>query len=113
LNEHCKGKPNARATLRTRSVVRVARRRQCDVGERHLSKNAVSRIVTRLKALFTTWRDRDLSIERYPIIFFDGFHLKVRLAWRVVSIPVLAALGVAEMVRNACSISASRPRRRR
>ncbi|HXH24635.1 MAG TPA: IS256 family transposase [Vicinamibacterales bacterium] len=66
------------------------------LGERHLSKSAVSRIVGRSKALFTAWRDRGLSTERYPIIFLDGFHLKVRVARRVVSVPVLAALGVAE-----------------
>jgi putative transposase len=66
------------------------------LGERHLSKSAVSRIVARLKALFTTWQQRDLSAERYPIIFLDGFHLKVRVARRVVSVPVLAALGSAE-----------------
>lgn len=66
------------------------------LGERHLSKSAVSRIVGRLKALFTTWQDRDLSTERYPIVFLDGFHLKVRVARRVVSVPVLAALGVTE-----------------
>jgi putative transposase len=66
------------------------------LGERHLSKSAVSRIVGRLKALFTSWQDRDLSTERYPIVFLDGFHLKVRVARRVVSVPVLAALGAAE-----------------
>ncbi len=66
------------------------------LGERHLSKSAVSRIVARLKALFATWQERDLSTERYAVIFLDGFHLKVRLAKRVVSVPVLAALGVAE-----------------
>jgi transposase-like protein len=66
------------------------------LGERHLSKSAVSRIVARLKALFTTWQQRDLSAERYPIVFLDGFHLKVRVARRVVSVPVLAALGSAE-----------------
>jgi transposase-like protein len=66
------------------------------LGERHLSKSAVSRIVARLKALFTTWQDRDLSTERYAVIFLDGFHLKVRMAKRVVSVPVLAALGVAD-----------------
>jgi len=66
------------------------------LGERHLSKSAVSRVVARLKALFATWQDRDLSAERYAVIFLDGFHLKVRLAKRVVSVPVLAALGVAE-----------------
>src|SRR5262249_26811943 len=66
------------------------------LGERHLSKSAVSRIVARLKALFTTWQDRDLSTERYPIVFLDGFHLKVRVARRVVSVPVRAALGRAD-----------------
>jgi len=66
------------------------------LGERHLSRSAVSRIVARLKALFATWQDRDLSAERFAVIFLDGFHLKVRLAKRVVSVPVLAALGVAE-----------------
>lgn len=66
------------------------------LGERHLSKSAVSRVVGRLKTLFATWQGRDLSAERYPVIFLDGFHLKVRLAKRVVSVPVLAALGVTE-----------------
>jgi hypothetical protein len=61
------------------------------LGERHLSKSAVSRIVGRLKALFATWQGRDLSTEPYPIVFLDGFHLKVRVARRVVSVPVLAA----------------------
>jgi putative transposase len=65
-------------------------------GEAHLSKSAVSRIVGRLKALFATWQARDLSTERYAIVFLDGFHLKVRLARRVISVPVLAALGVTE-----------------
>jgi putative transposase len=66
------------------------------LGERHLSKSAVSRIVGRLKALFATWQGRDLSAERYAVIFLDGVHLKVRLAKRVVSVPVLAALGVTD-----------------
>ena len=66
------------------------------LGERHLSKSAVSRIVARLKALFATWAGRDLSAERYAVIFLDGFHLKVRLARRVVSVPVLATLGVTD-----------------
>lgn len=64
------------------------------LGETHLSKSAISRVVARLKALFTQWRDRDLSAETYAIVFLDGFHLKVRLAKRVVSVPVLVALGV-------------------
>lgn len=66
------------------------------LGTAHLSKSAVSRVVARLKALFASWSERDLSAERYAILYLDGFHLKVRLARRVVSVPVLAVLGVAE-----------------
>jgi transposase-like protein len=66
------------------------------LGTAHLSKSAVSRVVARLKALFESWNERDLSEERYAILYLDGFHLKVRLARRVVSVPVLAVLGVAE-----------------
>lgn len=66
------------------------------LGTTHLSKSAVSRVVARLKALFESWSERDLSEERYAILYLDGFHLKVRLARRVVSVPVLAVLGVAE-----------------
>jgi transposase-like protein len=66
------------------------------LGEKHLSKSAVSRVVSRLKEHFARWSERDLSEERYVILFLDGFHLKVRLARRVVSVPVLAVLGVAE-----------------
>ena len=66
------------------------------LGETHLSKSAVSRVVARLKALFTTWQGRDLHGERYGLLFLDGFHLRVRLAGRVVVVPVLAALGVTD-----------------
>ncbi len=75
---------------------RIRKALQPLLGSEHLSKSAVSRVVTRLKGHFATWKDRDLSEERYAILFLDGFHLKVRLARRVVSAPVLAVLGVAE-----------------
>ena len=52
-------------------------------------------MVSRLKERFEEWQSRDLSDETYTIVFLDGFHLKVRMAKRVVSVPVLAALGVA------------------
>ncbi len=64
------------------------------LGKAHLSKSTISRVVGRLKAYFERWRQRDLSGERYSILYLDGFHLKVRLARRVVSAPVLAVLGV-------------------
>jgi len=66
------------------------------LGTKHLSKSAVSRIVGRLKELFAEWRQRDLSGERYAILFLDAIYLKVRMARRVISVPVLAALGVQE-----------------
>lgn len=66
------------------------------LGEEHLSKSAVSRVVGRLKELFARWQERDLAAEGYALLFLDGFHLKVRLARRVVAVPVLAALGVRE-----------------
>lgn len=66
------------------------------LGDAHLSKSAVSRVVARLKELFAAWSSRDLSEEPCAVLFLDGFHLKVRMARRVVSVPVLAVLGVRE-----------------
>jgi|TARA_B100000315_G_scaffold79084_1_gene72400 transposase-like protein len=66
------------------------------LGEAHLSKSAISRVVGRLKVHFQRWCERDLSERRFKIAYLDGFHVKVRLARRVVSVPVLAAMGVAE-----------------
>jgi len=65
------------------------------LGTEHLSKSAVSRVAARLKSAFVQWSERDLAEERYELLFLDGIQLKVRLARRVVSVPVLAALGVA------------------
>ena len=66
------------------------------LGPTHLSKSAISRVVVRLQALFESWDRRELTAERYAVLFLDGFHLKVRIARRVVSVPILAVLGVAE-----------------
>jgi len=70
------------------------------LGTKHLSKSAVSRVVSRLKGLFATWSERDLSEESFPILYLDGIQLKVRLARRVVSVPVLVALGADETGRK-------------
>jgi transposase-like protein len=83
------------------------------LGERHLSKSAVSRVVARLKALFATWQGRDLHGERYALLFLDGFHLRVRMAGRVVVVPVLAALASRTRARNSSSGSNSPPRKPR
>ncbi len=45
------------------------------LGEEHLSKSAVSRMVSRLKVCFEEWQNRDLSEEVYAIVYLDGFHL--------------------------------------
>ncbi len=75
---------------------RIRRALEPLLGEENLSRSAVSRVVGRLKGLFERWRSRDLSAERYGLIFLDGFHLKVRMARRVIAVPVLAALGVGQ-----------------
>lgn len=66
------------------------------LGEAHLSRSAISRIVARLRTLFAAWQRRDLSREALAVLYFDGLYLPVRLARRVVRVPVLVALGVRE-----------------
>ena len=64
------------------------------LGEKHLSKSAVSRVVKRLRELFEAWRTRDLSDLAITYIYMDAMFLPVRLARRVVKVPVFAAIGV-------------------
>lgn len=64
------------------------------LGEKHLSKSAVSRVVKRLKELFEVWRSRDLSDLALAYVYLDAMFLPVRLARRVVRVPVFAAIGV-------------------
>jgi transposase-like protein len=59
-----------------------------------LSKSAVSRIVGRLQALFTEWRKRSLKEEAVVLLYLDAIALRVRIANKVVSAPVLVALAV-------------------
>lgn len=59
-----------------------------------LSKSAVSRIAGRLKSLFEAWRKRDLTDRDIRYLYLDAIALKVRIARKVVSAPVLVALGV-------------------
>jgi putative transposase len=59
-----------------------------------LSKSAVSRIVGRLEALFTDWRKRSLEAEAVVFLYLDAICLRVRIANKVVSAPVLVALAV-------------------
>lgn len=59
-----------------------------------LSKSAISRLVGRLKVLFTEWRKSDLGKERIVMLYLDAIALRVRIARKVVSVPVLVAVGV-------------------
>jgi len=61
---------------------------------RVLSRSAVSRLVKRLQGVFERWRSRDLSGESYPILVLDGIRLPVRMARRVVKVPVQVVVGV-------------------
>ena len=59
-----------------------------------LSKSAISRVVGRLGALFSQWRQRSLKTESVVFLYLDAIALRVRVANKVVSAPVLVALGV-------------------
>ncbi len=59
-----------------------------------LSKDAVSRLVGRLREDFETWRNRDLTEEDIRYIFMDGWYPKVRIGGRRERVPVLVTLGV-------------------
>lgn len=59
-----------------------------------LGKDAVSRLVGRLKSDFETWRERDLGHEDIRYLFLDGWYPKLRLGKRRVRVPVLVVLGV-------------------
>jgi transposase-like protein len=61
-----------------------------------MSRSALSRLMKRLQGLFHEWRERDLGQERYPFLIMDGMYLGVRLARRVVKVPVQAVVGVNE-----------------
>jgi putative transposase len=59
-----------------------------------LSKSAISRIVGRLQAMFTQWRERSLKTESVVLVYLDAISLRVRIANKVVSSSVLVGLGV-------------------
>jgi transposase-like protein len=59
-----------------------------------LSKDAVSRLVARLKQEFETWRVRDLSDEDIRYLMMDGWFPKLRLGKQRVVVPVLVTMGV-------------------
>jgi len=58
-----------------------------------LSKDAISRLVGRLREDFQSWAKRDLGKEQIVYLFLDGWYPRVRIGKRRVRVPVLVALG--------------------
>lgn len=59
-----------------------------------LSKDAVSRLVGRLKSDFEEWCQRDPSQEAIRYLMLDGWYPKVRIGRRRARVPVLVTLGI-------------------
>src|SRR5262245_62969831 len=59
-----------------------------------LSKDAVSRLVGRLREDFESWRTRDLADEDVRYVFMDGWYPKVRIGGSREGVPVLVTVGV-------------------
>lgn len=59
-----------------------------------LSKDAVSRLVGRLREDFAAWAARDLGELRVRYLFLDGWYPRVRIGKKRVRVPVLVTLGV-------------------
>lgn len=59
-----------------------------------LSKDAVSRLVGRLRDEFTAWSTRDLAAEEVCYLFLDGWYPRVRIGKKRVRVPALVVLGV-------------------
>ncbi len=58
-----------------------------------LSKDAVSRLVGRLKEDFERWQQRDLQADQICHLYMDGWYPKVRIDKKRVRVPVLVTLG--------------------
>jgi putative transposase len=62
--------------------------------EAPLSKDAVSRLVGRLRDEFMAWSTRDLAAEEVCYLFLDGWYPRVRIGQKRARVPVLVILGV-------------------
>ena len=58
-----------------------------------LSKDAVSRLVGRLKGDFERWQQGDLQADQIRHLYMDGWYPKVRIDKKRVRVPVLVTLG--------------------
>jgi putative transposase len=58
-----------------------------------LSKDAISRLVGRLRADFDAWAQRELAADQIRYLFLDGWYPRVRIGKKRVRVPVLVTLG--------------------
>jgi len=58
-----------------------------------LSKDAISRVIGRLRADFEAWAQRDLGAHEIRYVFLDGWYPRVRIGKKRVRVPVLVTLG--------------------
>jgi transposase-like protein len=61
-----------------------------------IGKDAVSRIASRLEEQQKAWRERSLKEKEYPYLYLDATYLKVNWGGSVISMALLAAVGVDE-----------------
>ena len=61
-----------------------------------LSRSTISRVVARTKEVLLAWQKRSLAEESVVYLYLDAICVKVRVAKRVSSVPVLVAVGVRE-----------------
>jgi len=59
-----------------------------------LSKSAVSRVILTMKDSLEAWRTRSLADLDVVYVYLDAFALRVRSAEKVISTPILGAVGV-------------------
>ena len=59
-----------------------------------LSKDAVSRLVGRLRDECAAWSARDLAAEEVCYLFLDGWYPRVRIGKKRARVPVLVTMGV-------------------
>jgi transposase-like protein len=58
-----------------------------------MAKDAISRLVGRLREDFGAWAQRDLAAEQIRYLFLDGWYPRVRIGKKRVRVPVLVTLG--------------------
>lgn len=78
------------STRRIKRIVRLLGLNQT------MSPSSVSQVVATLREHFETWQQRSLKQEEIAYLYLDAIAVKVRLAGRVGSRPILAAVGVRE-----------------